>query len=175
MMPFGKYKGHDLSEIPDEYLLWLTANIPLREPLRCAITTEITYRDLELSPLAPHLHHCDRRKHHTRRLTMAPGRGVAIRKTVLRAIFPSLPVNAEPPDTGQDDHSSCIALRMLTKVTQLSHDSPMFPPHSCRVRRGGLTRWIVLLVWRLWCRQYLSPGTSVTAWCIERDLPSLCR
>jgi hypothetical protein len=33
LMPFGKYKGHDLAALPDEYLLWVSANIPLREPL----------------------------------------------------------------------------------------------------------------------------------------------
>jgi hypothetical protein len=53
LMPFGKYKGHDLSEVPDEYLLWLTANIPLRDPLWSAIAAEITDRELELPMLAP--------------------------------------------------------------------------------------------------------------------------
>ncbi|NOT56788.1 MAG: exonuclease, partial [Deltaproteobacteria bacterium] len=33
LMPFGKYKGQDLDALPDEYLLWVIANIPLREPL----------------------------------------------------------------------------------------------------------------------------------------------
>jgi len=31
LMPFGKYKGHDLSALPDVYLLWLIANVPLRD------------------------------------------------------------------------------------------------------------------------------------------------
>ncbi len=52
LMPFGKYKGHDLTVLPDEYLIWLTANIPLRDPLRSAITAEITARELALPPLA---------------------------------------------------------------------------------------------------------------------------
>ena len=33
LMPFGKHKGHELTALPDEYLLWLAANIPLRAPL----------------------------------------------------------------------------------------------------------------------------------------------
>ena len=37
LMPFGKYKGHDLSTLMDDYLLWLAANIPLRDPLLSAI------------------------------------------------------------------------------------------------------------------------------------------
>jgi len=53
LMPFGKYKGQDLTALPDEYLIWLTANIPLRDPLRSAIAAEITNRDLELPLLAP--------------------------------------------------------------------------------------------------------------------------
>ncbi len=52
LMPFGKYKGHDLSEVPDDYLLWLTATIPLRDPLRSAVTGEMADRALELPPVA---------------------------------------------------------------------------------------------------------------------------
>ena len=51
LMPFGKYKGHDLHELPDDYLLWMIANIPLRDPLLSAVTEEITERDLELPAL----------------------------------------------------------------------------------------------------------------------------
>ena len=51
LMPFGKYKGHDLHELPDEYLLWMIATIPLRDPLLSAVTEEITERDLALPPL----------------------------------------------------------------------------------------------------------------------------
>jgi hypothetical protein len=50
LMPFGKYKGQDLSALPDEYLLWLSANIPLRDPLRSAVAEEITERGWELPP-----------------------------------------------------------------------------------------------------------------------------
>jgi uncharacterized protein (DUF3820 family) len=44
LMPFGKYKGHDLAALPDAYLLWVSANIPLREPLGSAITDEMALR-----------------------------------------------------------------------------------------------------------------------------------
>jgi hypothetical protein len=53
LMPFGKYKGHELTALPDEYLLWLAANIPLRAPLRSEVAEEIVKRDLELPPLFP--------------------------------------------------------------------------------------------------------------------------
>ena len=51
-MPFGKYKDHEISAVPDDYLLWLIANIPLRDPLRRAVAEEVTERDLPLPPLA---------------------------------------------------------------------------------------------------------------------------
>ena len=53
LMPFGKYKGQELTALPDEYFCWLVANIPLREPLRSAVAAEITERDLEVPPLSP--------------------------------------------------------------------------------------------------------------------------
>jgi len=53
LMPFGKYKGQDLSALPDEYLLWLSANIPLRDPLRSAVAEEITERGWELPTPPP--------------------------------------------------------------------------------------------------------------------------
>jgi len=53
LMPFGKYKGHDLTTLSDDYLLWLVVNIPLRDPLRSAIAEEITERDLDVPQLAP--------------------------------------------------------------------------------------------------------------------------
>jgi uncharacterized protein (DUF3820 family) len=52
-MPFGKYKGHDLAALPDEYLLWVSANIPLREPLGSAITDEMALRGYEELPPPP--------------------------------------------------------------------------------------------------------------------------
>ncbi len=35
-MPFGKYRGLDLEDLPDEYLEWLLS-IDLREKLRSAL------------------------------------------------------------------------------------------------------------------------------------------
>ncbi len=52
-MPFGKYKGHTLDELPDEYLLWMSANVPLREPLWSAITEEMALRGYEELPPPP--------------------------------------------------------------------------------------------------------------------------
>jgi hypothetical protein len=54
-MPFGKYKGQEISAIPDEYLLWLVSNIPLREPLLSDVVEELTSRELEfaIAPPAP--------------------------------------------------------------------------------------------------------------------------
>jgi hypothetical protein len=53
LMPFGKYKGHDLDTLPDEYLLWVIANIPLREPLRSALTDVLSLRGYEALPPPP--------------------------------------------------------------------------------------------------------------------------
>ena len=52
-MPFGKYKGQDLDALPDEYLLWVIANIPLREPLGSAISEEMALRGYEELPPPP--------------------------------------------------------------------------------------------------------------------------
>lgn len=53
LMPFGKYKGQDLDALPDEYLLWVIANVPLREPLWSAITDEMALRGYEELPPPP--------------------------------------------------------------------------------------------------------------------------
>jgi uncharacterized protein (DUF3820 family) len=53
LMPFGKYKGHDLDALPDDYLLWVLANIPLRDPLGSAITEEMALRGYEELPPPP--------------------------------------------------------------------------------------------------------------------------
>jgi Putative quorum-sensing-regulated virulence factor len=42
-MPFGKFKGLPVSELPDDYLDWLS-EIELREPLRTAVEQEIEAR-----------------------------------------------------------------------------------------------------------------------------------
>jgi hypothetical protein len=43
IIPFGKYRGLDLQDLPDEYLEWLFT-IELREPLRSAVEDEIAAR-----------------------------------------------------------------------------------------------------------------------------------
>ena len=53
-MPFGKYKGQDITELSDEYLLWLLEHIALRDPLLSAVEEEVDARGLELPPLPAH-------------------------------------------------------------------------------------------------------------------------
>lgn len=36
-MPFGKYKGIDMEEVPNSYIIWLHENTELREPLKSYI------------------------------------------------------------------------------------------------------------------------------------------
>lgn len=44
LMPFGKYKGYALADLPDDYLEWLRFEIDLREPLRSGIEREYLER-----------------------------------------------------------------------------------------------------------------------------------
>ena len=44
VMPFGKYKGRLVSDIPSSYLEWLTT-IDLRDSLRKAVIEELQLRD----------------------------------------------------------------------------------------------------------------------------------
>jgi hypothetical protein len=39
-MPFGKYKGIPLENLPDDYIVWLKALTNLRPPLRKAVRDE---------------------------------------------------------------------------------------------------------------------------------------
>ncbi len=45
-MPFGKFKGRELADLPDDYVSWLL-NIDLREPLASAIKREFSRRAAE--------------------------------------------------------------------------------------------------------------------------------
>jgi len=45
-VPFGKYRGIELGEVPDDYLLWLLT-IKLRDRLRSAVAKEIRRRHLD--------------------------------------------------------------------------------------------------------------------------------
>ena len=42
LMPFGKYKGNKMSEVPDHYLMWLWENTDLRDPLKSYIESNLT-------------------------------------------------------------------------------------------------------------------------------------
>jgi Putative quorum-sensing-regulated virulence factor len=43
--PFGKYRGIDVADAPESYLLWLLEWPPLRDPLRTAIELELERRE----------------------------------------------------------------------------------------------------------------------------------
>ncbi|NMC87211.1 MAG: hypothetical protein GYA69_02045 [Candidatus Moranbacteria bacterium] len=43
-MPFGKYHGCELHELPDSYVKWLWLKVDLREPLRNEILREYKLR-----------------------------------------------------------------------------------------------------------------------------------
>lgn len=60
-MPFGKFKGRDLRQVPDDYLDWLFFDIALREPLRSAVRREISKREgVDYTPAATEAGHIKR-------------------------------------------------------------------------------------------------------------------
>ena len=40
-MPFGRYRGRPIIDVPMDYLAWLAGNVELREPLRTAVLTRL--------------------------------------------------------------------------------------------------------------------------------------
>lgn len=48
IMPFGKYKGSLLKDLPSEYLLWLGCLHDLRQPLLGAVLREMWRRIVEM-------------------------------------------------------------------------------------------------------------------------------
>jgi hypothetical protein len=51
-MPFGKYRGWPLNELPDDYINWLAALGDLRQPLRGAVENEWWRRACASAPRA---------------------------------------------------------------------------------------------------------------------------
>ena len=47
-LPFGKYKGTPLDDLPSEYLLWLGCLDTLRQPLLGHVLKEMSRRILEM-------------------------------------------------------------------------------------------------------------------------------
>jgi hypothetical protein len=52
-MPFGKYRGLEVSELPESYLRWLWDTIELREPLYSAVRDALDLEEEEAKTLAP--------------------------------------------------------------------------------------------------------------------------
>lgn len=46
LMPFGRYRGHPLSALPDDYFAWLRALPDLRPRLRAAVDAEAERRGI---------------------------------------------------------------------------------------------------------------------------------
>lgn len=49
-MPFGKYKGQDLEDIPDGYLQWVAENVTTHAPLVKEAEAQLTMRKGEGVP-----------------------------------------------------------------------------------------------------------------------------
>lgn len=45
LMPFGKYRGEELEDIPEDYLRWLLHNVKLRDPRLRAEVEELVGED----------------------------------------------------------------------------------------------------------------------------------
>ena len=85
-MPFGKYKGQTVDELPPDYCRWLLGNIDLREPLRSAIEQQVS--GTSVVAIWPNLNAMRRRfaaKYHPDRPS-----GSQVAMTVVNEIFDSL-------------------------------------------------------------------------------------
>ncbi len=51
-LPFGRYRGLPLSQIPADYLLWVLRVVKLSRGLRAAVSDELACRDM-FPPLPP--------------------------------------------------------------------------------------------------------------------------
>jgi hypothetical protein len=44
-MPFGKFRGRPLRDVPDDYLGWLADNVDMKPRLRAAVNRELEVRE----------------------------------------------------------------------------------------------------------------------------------
>lgn len=54
-IPFGKYRGIPIEQIPDDYLLWLSALTDIRQPLLGAVLREMGRRLTEADRQPAHM------------------------------------------------------------------------------------------------------------------------
>jgi hypothetical protein len=47
LMPFGKFRGTDIQDVPEQYLQWCADNVNLRSDLQSEINTELVNRNLK--------------------------------------------------------------------------------------------------------------------------------
>jgi hypothetical protein len=101
-MPFGKFKGATLRNVPDDYLQWLRG-LELREPLRTHVARE----------------HARRRARAHRRAPEAPGLRLspALRETAAELISTGYRTLAKQlhPDSG-GSHEQMVALTTVRDV-----------------------------------------------------------
>jgi hypothetical protein len=76
-MPFGKYRGQLLEDVPTDYLEWLLDAFPLRPFLRRAVERELTIRagNFSVKPAAPDWLAIIRQWHREMALQFHPDRG----------------------------------------------------------------------------------------------------
>lgn len=51
-MPFGKFKGVEVSDLPEDYLLWLDEEVKLFGPLKRAVESALGIKHGSLPPMA---------------------------------------------------------------------------------------------------------------------------
>ncbi len=49
-MPFGKHKGDDVCDLPQDYLLWLVSNIDMRKELKEAVVEALEEQGIIVTP-----------------------------------------------------------------------------------------------------------------------------
>jgi putative quorum-sensing-regulated virulence factor len=51
-MPFGRWRGFQIEDLPTEYLIWLAKRVDLSEPLRSEVQFELIRRKREQGQIA---------------------------------------------------------------------------------------------------------------------------